>query len=42
MDKQYVVFPVGLISVPKLKEKDFRKRSYNCTLKVHFITFLAT
>jgi hypothetical protein len=42
MDKQYIVFPVGVVSVPKLQEKDFRKLSYNCDLKVHFITFLAT
>ena len=42
MDKQYIVFPVGLVSVPKLQKKDFRKRSYNYNLKVYFITFLAT
>jgi hypothetical protein len=42
MDKQYIVFPVGLVSVPKLQENDFRKRLYNYNLKVQFIAFLAT
>ena len=42
MHKQYIVFPVGLVSVPKLQEKDFRKISYNYNLKAHFVTFLAT
>jgi hypothetical protein len=29
MDKQYFAFPVDLVSVAKLQEKDFGKRSYS-------------